>query len=295
MTKLYDASTRTFSFPAIRRQLLLVAFGVVLLVAGCSSYYTVEQGERGIVKRWGAITAIAEPGLGFKVPFTDTVEAISIRTEKVIWENITVYSRDVQPADLYVSVNVRLDPAFVSEIYSNYSTNYVERAVWPVVPKVLEEIFGQYQAPTIVSNRVQLGLDFEKALREKMPAGIIVEGAAIQNVDFSDSYEASITLAANAEAAVKTKENEKRQAQVDAEKTVIEAEAQNKKRRLESDANAYSIKVNGEAEAAAITARGAALRDNPALIGLVTAEKWDGKLPVTMLPGSTVPFVSVGQ
>jgi regulator of protease activity HflC (stomatin/prohibitin superfamily) len=295
MTKLYDASTKTFSFPALRRQLLFVAFGIVLLVAGCSSYYTVEQGERGIVKRWGAITAIAEPGLGFKVPLTDTVEAISVRTEKIVWENITVYSRDVQPANLYVSVNVRLDPAFVSEVYTNYSTNYVERAVWPVVPKVLEEIFGQYQAPTIVSNRVQLGIDFEKALRAKMPAGIIVEGAAIQNVDFSDSYEASITLAANAEAAVKTKENEKRQAQVDAEKTVIEAEAQNKKRRLESDANAYSIKVNGEAEAAAITARGAALRDNPALIGLVTAEKWDGKLPVTMIPGSTVPFVSVGQ
>lgn len=37
----------------------------------------------------------------------------------------------------------------------------------------------------------------------------------------------------------------------------------------------------------------AALRDNPALIGLVQAEKWDGKLPVTMVPEGALPFLNV--
>ena len=38
---------------------------------------------------------------------------------------------------------------------------------------------------------------------------------------------------------------------------------------------------------------GGALRDNPALVALIQAEKWDGKLPNTMVPGSAVPFLSV--
>lgn len=275
------------------RSLAWLGLLAVLIVASCNSFYTVEQGERGIVKTWGAVTDIAEPGLGFKLPFATTVENISVRTEKVSWERFAVYSKDVQAADLRVSVNVRLDPAFVRDIYTTYGTNYVERTVWPVVPKVLEEVFGQYQATTVVSARTQLGLDFEKALRAKIPQGIIIESAQIENVDFSDTYERSIEVAAQAEAMVRTKENEKRQAQVEAEKLVIEAEARKKSQNLDTDARAYAIREQGNAEAQSIAARGQALRDNPALVGLTAAEKWDGKLPETMIPGSTVPFVQV--
>ena len=51
--------------------------------------------------------------------------------------------------------------------------------------------------------------------------------------------------------------------------------------------------LRGEAEAAALTAKSAALRDNPGYVALTAAEKWDGKLPQTMVPGSAVPFVTV--
>ena len=30
-----------------------------------------------------------------------------------------------------------------------------------------------------------------------------------------------------------------------------------------------------------------------ALIGLIQAERWNGQLPTTMVPGSAVPFVNV--
>ena len=45
--------------------------------------------------------------------------------------------------------------------------------------------------------------------------------------------------------------------------------------------------------AAAIVARSEALKQNANLIDLVKAEKWDGKLPVSMPPNSTVPFINV--
>ena len=49
----------------------------------------------------------------------------------------------------------------------------------------------------------------------------------------------------------------------------------------------------GEAEASAIEARAKALGTNPNLVTLVQAERWNGVLPTTMVPGSAVPFVSV--
>jgi len=41
--------------------------------------------------------------------------------------------------------------------------------------------------------------------------------------------------------------------------------------------------------------RGALLRDNPSLIDLTAAERWNGTLPTTMVPGSATPFVNVGK
>jgi hypothetical protein len=46
-------------------------------------------------------------------------------------------------------------------------------------------------------------------------------------------------------------------------------------------------------EAAAIEARAKALGTNPNLVTLVQAERWNGVLPTTMVPGSAVPFVSL--
>ena len=62
---------------------------------------------------------------------------------------------------------------------------------------------------------------------------------------------------------------------------------------IQANAEAQSLKLKGDAEASAIDARGKALRDNPALVALVAAEKWNGILPTTMVPGGTTPFITI--
>ena len=51
--------------------------------------------------------------------------------------------------------------------------------------------------------------------------------------------------------------------------------------------------IQAHGGAAAIEARAKALGTNPNLVTLVQAERWNGVLPTTMVPGSAVPFVSV--
>ena len=82
---------------------------------------------------------------------------------------------------------------------------------------------------------------------------------------------------------------------VQAEIAVIQAQAQAEARVAQATAEAQAITLTGEAEANAIRARGDALRENPSLIDLVQAERWNGQLPTTMVPGGTVPFMNVGE
>jgi uncharacterized membrane protein YqiK len=66
-----------------------------------------------------------------------------------------------------------------------------------------------------------------------------------------------------------------------------EVEAQIARTRAEGEANA--IRLRGEAEGAAIRARADALRANADLVQLQAVEKWDGKLPTTMVPSTALP------
>ena len=54
--------------------------GLVVLIAILGSWYTVDQTERGVLLRNGAVIGTAQPGLGFKVPLIDGVEKISVKT-----------------------------------------------------------------------------------------------------------------------------------------------------------------------------------------------------------------------
>jgi hypothetical protein len=60
----------------------------------------------------------------------------------------------------------------------------------------------------------------------------------------------------------------------------------------DANAQAYAIEAVGKATASAITQVGIALKQNPDYIPLTTAQKWDGKLPNTMVSGQNPPFIN---
>ncbi|HEY5567797.1 MAG TPA: FtsH protease activity modulator HflK [Gammaproteobacteria bacterium] len=73
---------------------MLIGFGLLLLAwAVLTSFYTVQPEERAVVKRFGEVTGIADPGLHFKVPFG--IDAIQIvATERVLKEEFGFRSED---------------------------------------------------------------------------------------------------------------------------------------------------------------------------------------------------------
>ena len=55
--------------------------GLILLLTVMGSWYTVDQGERAVVLRLGAIVGEAGPGLHFKFPWINTVIRSRCRTK----------------------------------------------------------------------------------------------------------------------------------------------------------------------------------------------------------------------
>jgi regulator of protease activity HflC (stomatin/prohibitin superfamily) len=259
--------------------------GLVALFILGGSFYTIDAGERGVILRNGKVVGTAEPGLSFKLPIVDSVREITVQTQARVYEKVMVYSRDQQNANLQVSVNYRLATDQVEKIYSEFGgqEGIVTRLLDRQVPEEVKNVFGRFNAVTAIQERARLGMEIQEAIQKASNNSMmIVESVQVENIDFSDAYEKSIEQRMLAEVEVQKVQQNAEREKVQAEILVIQAKA-------EADAK----KLQGEAEAYAINARGKALRDNPALIELVQAEKWDGKLPTTMVPGQAVPFINV--
>ncbi len=69
---------------------IVAVFVIAILAAG--SWYTVDQTERGVLLRNGAMIGTAQPGLGFKVPLMDTVEKVSVKTTTFTLDKMNSYS-----------------------------------------------------------------------------------------------------------------------------------------------------------------------------------------------------------
>ena len=264
---------------------IAVLVGLILLTVVGGSFYTIDQGERGVILRNGKVVGTAEPGLGFKMPIIDSVREINVQTQAHVYKDVLVYSRDQQNAGLQVSVNYRLASDKVEQIYSEFGgqNGIVTRLLDRQVPEEVKNVFGKFNAVTAIQERARLGMEIQEAIQKAATNSmLIVESVQVENIDFSDAYEKSIEQRMLAEVEVQKVQQNAEREKVQAEIAVIQAKAQ-----------ADAVKLQGDAEAHAINARGKALRDNPSLIQLVQAEKWDGKLPTTMVPGQTVPFINV--
>jgi len=274
---------------------LIGLFFVVAILGG--SFYQVDEGHRGIILRNGALVGVADPGLHMKMPFVDEVRSMSVQSHALELKNEPAYSADRQQADITLSVNYAPLPSEVASIFKSFGgiEGMEARELQRQLKQELKTVFGRYTADTAIRERAKLHADIAEALGNIGRGYIRVEGMNIENIDFSKVVEKAAEDRAVAEMGVATKRQELEREKVQAEIQVTQAQARADSEYAVAEAAAKAIRVKGEAEAHAIRERGKALRENPELVGLITAEKWNGALPQQMVPGSAVPFVSLNK
>ena len=270
---------------------------ILLLITLSGSWYTVNETERGVLLRNGALVGVIEPGLSFKIPFIESVKFISVQSNATTYQGLQAYSKDQQTATLNVSVSWHVVPAEVGKVYTQYQDldGLVSRLISRQVPTQVENVFGQYNAVSSVQNRGKFVADVSKAIKDSIAGPVVIDGVQVENIDFSDDYERSIALRMKAEVEVKTREQMLATEQVEAQIVVTRAQADADSKVAQARADAEATRLRGNAEADAIKAKTLALSSNPALIELTKAERWDGKLPTTVLPNGTLPFIDASK
>lgn len=273
------------------------AVALLLLIVFFGSWYTVDETERGVLLRNGALVGVVDPGLSFKMPFIESVRLISIQSQVSAYENLQAYSKDQQSAQLKVSVSWHVAPSDVAKVYTQFKDieGIRDRLISRQVPTQVENVFGQFNAVAAVQNRVQLVSDISAAIKASINGPVIIDSVQVENIDFSDAYEKAIEARMAAEVQVKTREQQLATEQVQAQIRVTQAQAEADAQLAQAKADAQATELRGRAEAEAIKARAQALASNQNLVELTKAERWNGVLPTTVLPSGTLPFIDARQ
>lgn len=270
---------------ALKGGIVFIALGVVgLIVAIClfSSYTTIDAGHVGVVKRFGAVdeTSLNE-GLHWMTPFIVSVAQMDTRISTVA-NSAQASSKDLQEIQTTVSVQYYIIGAMAPQLYQKIGIKEnIESTILPAIEESVKAVVAKYTASSLVTKREIVKVEIRKQLEsyimttlksKGIDSGIKLANVAITNFQFSEKFNEAIEkkVRAGEEAEQAKREKERR-------KTIAEAKAEEQK--IGADAEAYMIKKQSEARSAAIKAEASALKNNPALIQLRLAEKWDGVLP----------------
>lgn len=278
--------------------------GLIGLTVLGGSFYKVDEGDRAVLLRNGSLVGTAQPGFGFKLPIIDSAIDISVREHVKVFAGgeagtgLEAYTYDTQTAYVRVSVNYRIPADKVTEVYSRFrgEEGLVLTILDPKTYRAVKDEFGKITAVKAIQERTALTARILQTLQHLVKdEPIIITAVQLDNIDYSDEFERAVAAQIEAEVEVrKLRQNAERE-KVQAEIVVTQAQAQADSTLAKAKADALAITLRGDAEANAIRAKGTALRDNPALVGLVQAERWNGTLPTTMIPNSTVPFMNMDK
>lgn len=272
----------------------IVGVIVLFILMGC--FTIVNSGHVGVVRTLGAVQPDALPeGFNIKKPFMDSIEEVSIRLQKSD-AAATAASKDLQVVSTRVAVQYSLIGEVAPRTYQQIgrSATVAANVIAPAIQESVKAVTAQYTAEQLVTKRSEVKQKIQIAIAEFIDDTLSQKGAegalnldnvAITDFEFSSEFNRAIEEKVQAEQEALKAENEKL-------RRVTQAEAAAEERKLAADAEAYQITQASVAKAEAIEREAAALRDNPELIELRLAEKWDGKLPVVN-GGDTLPILNL--
>lgn len=259
-------------------------------------FATVPAGHVGVVEHFGQVReSTLQPGFHLTGYF-EHVHPVDIRTQRHNYQT-EAFSSDIQQVGLLIAVNENILPDAAYKLYTTVGMNYLENLLEPRLMENVKVVISKYTAESLIANREKLSAEVLVKMQADMAQyGIYVSTISIENIDFTDQYEAAIE-------AKQVATQEKQKAQTEQERMTMEAEQSAKRKKIEADAAAEVQKINADAEAYAITAKAEAEAEaNKKLNASITDQlisynqilQWDGKLPTFMGGESTMPILNFG-
>jgi len=248
---------------------------VIAAIFTLNPFTTVKPGEGAVVVGLNGISRTLGQGTHMKQPFFEDVIKYDLQVQKDE-TTAAAASADLQTVNAVIAVNYQLDPATLADTYARIGNSDVikSKVIDPAVQEIVKAATARYKADELITKRAEVTDAIQTALAERLrPYNLIVQNVSVTQFDFSESFNAAIERKVTAEQEALAAKNKLEQVKYESEQTIVAAQ--------------------GVAEAQRIKAQALQSQGGEALVRLTLAEKWDGHLPTTMVPGSAVPFINV--
>lgn len=278
-----------------------IVVSVVLLLLSILSF--VPTGYTGIVTTFGKVhNETFDAGLNVHAPW-DNVIKMDNREQRIPFQ-LEAFSKDIQQVVVNGSINYNIDKSTAMNLYKDVGTGYADILITPRILEDVKIVIAQYTAEKLVENR-QTAADaiFELIKAELAPKGINVISMAMENIDFTDAFEAAVE-------AKQVATQEKQKAQTEQERMTMEQEAQAKRAIIVANTEAEQAKIAAQADLEVVKIQAeaslyAGQREaemnmriaealTPDLIKYYEIKQWDGKLPTFMGGDATMPILNFG-
>lgn len=262
-------------------------FGIGLTIISCFSI--VPTGHTGIQTVFGHVNdGTLDAGIVWHFPWV-TVINMDNREQRVSF-TLEAFSKDIQQVDIQGSINININKATAMNLYREVGINYVDVFVTPRIQEDVKIVIARYTAENLIENR-QAASDaiYELIKSELTEKGINVISLALENVDFTDAFEAAVE-------AKQVATQEKQRAQTEQERKTMEEEAAAKRAVIVANAEAEKAKIAAQADLevvkiqaeAALYAGEKEAEMNKRISEALTTElikyywikQWNGELPV---------------
>lgn len=250
-----------------------VIFILVLLI---NPIVLISAGERGVILNLGAVSdTIMNEGLNFRIPFLQSVKVFDVKMQKDEVETGAA-SKDLQEVKTTIALNYHLMPDMVNKLYQSIGTGFKNRIIDPSIQEAVKAATAKFTAEEAITKRQLVREEIKRLLTERLQKEyIVVDEVSITDFDFSNEFNKAIEMKVTAEQEALKAKNDLERVKMEAEQRIAQATA--------------------EAQAIRIQAESIAKQGGQSYVQLKAIEKWDGKLPVQMIPNATVPFLDLNQ
>ena len=291
-----DEGERNITAGIIFSILSVISLGVLIIVPG--SIHQIDAGQVAVVKVWGDAKEVKSAGIHYDFWISTKYELYDAKVQQI--NTVTsAYSSDAQPMTLELVVQYQIQTDKVIEISKNYGDlKMLENRIETVSMNATKSVLAQKQAMNIIETRQTISSAVEDAIKTAINDDYYVNiiTAVLTDIDFSDAFEKAVEDKMIAE-------QEKLKAQYENEKAIAKAEADLAIAKKEAEAILERAKQEAMAKEELAKAEANALKEiqtvwdtmdagtKEAMIKKLAIERWDGKLPETMVGDSFLKWL----
>lgn len=266
--------------------------GLLLGIALLGSFTVVPEGHRGIKTRFSEAVGVTTQGFQFKLPFIESIHPLSVMAEGLEIKNAEGATKDTQPVHTTLVVRYRKKDKDILNIYTEWAKDgNLDNYVYSGTLEAFKAVTAKYDATELISKRNEVSVSITNAIASKVEKyGIEVLNVDMTQFTFSGDYMKAISQKVTEEQQKLAEINKLERIKVEQQQKVVNAQAEAEAKIAEAKGKAEAVRL----EALALQANQSILELRRIEVDKIKAERWDGKLPSTVM-GGAIPMVNLSN